>query len=198
MMRVKGFADYGRNSCLDVLISIPAVGVMQGFSWQKGFQQPAKKATPSGQLNMTKKSAGILLYRIHKGAPEFFLVHPGGPFWRNKDAGAWSIPKGEFEEGEDPLQTAIRELQEETGMTVEGNFIALTPVKQKGGKIVYAWALHKNVDPGKVKSNSFEIEWPPHSGRRSSFPEIDRADWFPILLAREKINSGQLPLLREL
>jgi predicted NUDIX family NTP pyrophosphohydrolase len=108
----------------------------------------------------TKKSAGILLYRFHTNGPEVLLVHPGGPFWAKKDLSAWSIPKGEFAAGEDPLDAAKRELEEETGIRAEGNFIELTPVKQKSGKLVYAWALQKDIDPVAIKSNSFEIEWP--------------------------------------
>ncbi len=148
--------------------------------------------------SVSKKSAGILLYRLSGGPMEVLLVHPGGPFWAKKDDGAWSIPKGEFEAEEDPLAAAQRELEEETGIKAEGNFIELTPVKQKSGKWVYAWALEKDIDPGSIKSNEFEMEWPPKSGKKKSFPEIDKAAWFGVAEARRKILSGQLPLINEL
>jgi len=145
-----------------------------------------------------KKSAGILLYRFYNNLKEVLLVHPGGPFWAKKDLGAWSIPKGEFEAGENPLDAAKRELEEETGIKAEGNFIELTPVKQKSGKLVYAWALQKDIDPANIRSNSFEIEWPPKSGKKKSFPEIDKAAWFNIDEAGSKIIDGQAPLIYEL
>ena len=145
-----------------------------------------------------KESAGILIYRYCASTLEVFLVHPGGPFWKNKDLGAWSIPKGEFDKGEDPLDAAKRELQEETGVTVNGSFIALGPVRQPGGKLVYAWALEGNCKAESIKSNLFTMEWPPRSGKRTEFPEVDRAAWFSIKLAREKILKGQLMLLDEL
>ena len=147
---------------------------------------------------MAKKSAGILLYRIQNKNPEIFLVHPGGPFWAKKDDGAWSIPKGEFEENEDPLEAAKREFEEETGLRISGEFVQLNPIKQKSGKIVFAWALEGNFDPATIKSNSFEIEWPPGSGKMRSFPEIDKAEWFSITVAKTKINSGQSALINEL
>ena len=146
----------------------------------------------------TKKSAGILLYRFHTNGTEVLLVHPGGPFWAKKDYGAWSIPKGEFGAGEDPLDAAKRELEEETGIKADGNFIELTPVKQKSGKLIYAWALQKDIDPAAIRSNSFEMEWPPRSGIKKSFPEIDRAAWFTMNEARNKIIDGQAPLINEL
>jgi predicted NUDIX family NTP pyrophosphohydrolase len=127
-----------------------------------------------------------------------FLVHPGGPFWAKKDAGAWSIPKGEFEPSEDPLAAAKREFYEETGCSAEGNFIALTPLRQPGGKLVYAWAVEGDCQADSIKSNSFEIEWPPRSGQRKSFPEVDRAGWFSLEDAKEKILKGQGALLDEL
>ena len=145
-----------------------------------------------------KQSAGILFYRLIKSAPEFLLVHPGGPFWKNKDAGAWSIPKGEFEEDEKPLAAAKREVFEELGIDANGNFIELAPVKQKSGKIIYAWAMQKDVDVLQIKSNSFEIEWPPRSGKLQQFPEIDKAQWFSFEEASEKINEAQKNLLIEL
>jgi len=148
---------------------------------------------------MTKKnSAGILLHRLRGSGIEVFLVHPGGPFWAKKDARAWSIPKGEFEAGEDPLEAAKREFKEETGFAVEGNFIELTPVKQPGGKVVYAWAVMGDCEADSIKSNTFSLEWPPRSGKRKEFPEVDRAGWFTPEVAREKISKGQLNFLEEL
>jgi len=146
----------------------------------------------------SKKSAGILLYRLKDHLFEVMLVHPGGPFWAKKDEGAWSVPKGEFDDSEDALSAAKREMEEETGIKAEGNFIELTPVKQKNGKMVYAWALEKNIDAADIKSNSFEIEWPPKSGKKKSFPEIDRAGWFTTEEAMKKILAAQLPLINEL
>ena len=147
---------------------------------------------------MAKQSAGIILYRHRDSALEIFLVHPGGPFWKNKDSGAWSIPKGEFDEREDPLQAARREFHEETGCSVEGSFIALRPVRQAGGKMVHAWAVEGDCEAESIRSNSFTIEWPPRSGQRKEFLEVDRAGWFSLELAREKILKGQLMLLDEL
>jgi predicted NUDIX family NTP pyrophosphohydrolase len=143
-----------------------------------------------------KKSAGILVYR-KTPVVEFFLVHPGGPFWKNKNEGAWTIPKGEFTD-EHPLVAARREFEEETGQTINGDFIELTPVKQKGGKIVYAFALAGDFDEHKIKSNSFEMEWPPRSGKQISVPEIDKAGWFRIDEAKKLINSSQSALLEDL
>ena len=145
-----------------------------------------------------KNSAGILLHRLRGSGIEVFLVHPGGPFWATKDAGAWSIPKGEFEAGEDPLEAAKRECKEETGFAVAGNFIELTPVKQPGGKVVYAWAVMGDCEADSIKSNTFSLEWPPRSGKRKEFPEVDRAGWFTPEVAREKILKGQLNFLEEL
>jgi len=145
-----------------------------------------------------KNSAGILLHRLRGSGIEVFLVHPGGPFWATKDAGAWSMPKGEFEAGEDPLEAAKREFKEETGFAVEGNFIELTPVKQPGGKVVYAWAVMGDCEADSIKSNTFSLEWPPRSGKRKEFPEVDRAGWFTPEVAREKILKGQLNFLEEL
>lgn len=147
---------------------------------------------------MTKKtSAGLLLYR-RCGELQVLLVHPGGPFWAKKDAGSWSVPKGEFSEGEDPLQAARREFTEETGFTVAGDFCPLNPVKQSGGKVVHAWAVEADCDASQVRSNSFSIEWPPKSGRMQQFPEVDRAEWFTINEARQRIIKGQLALLDQL
>ena len=135
---------------------------------------------------------------MQKKNHEVFLVHPGGPLWKNKDIGAWSIPKGEFEEGEDPLDAARREFREETGISVDGRFISLTPVKQKSGKLVHAWALEKDIDPDTIVSNTFDLEWPPRSGRRIAVPEVDRCGWFTLAEARQKILPGQEPVLNEL
>ncbi len=147
---------------------------------------------------MGKQSAGLLVYRFREGQPEVFLVHPGGPFWAKKDAGAWSIPKGEFMDEENSLSAAKREFAEETGFGMDGAFEPLKPVRQAGGKTVHAWAVQGDVDAAAIRSNLFEMEWPPRSGQRASFPEVDRAAWFGIDQAREKILKGQLPLLDEL
>lgn len=147
---------------------------------------------------MPRVSAGLLMYRIQEGQLQVLLAHPGGPFFRNKDDGAWSIPKGEIEPGEDLLEAAKREFEEETGVTPSGPFTALTPVKQKGGKIVHAWAFEGDCDPGAVVSNCFTMEWPPRSGRRIEFPEVDRADFFDPSAAKRKIKAGQEALLEEL
>lgn len=147
---------------------------------------------------MAKISAGLLLYRRRPGGGEVFLVHPGGPFWAKKDAGAWSIPKGEASPGEALLAAAQREFEEETGLRVTGDFHALEPVRQPGGKLVYAWAVEADCDADAIRSNSFEMEWPPRSGRKRTFPEVDRAAWLDLPRAREKINKGQLPLLDQL
>ena len=146
---------------------------------------------------MPRTSAGILIYRRRDGALEVFLVHPGGPFWARKDEAAWSIPKGELDPSEDPLVVAKRELEEETGLRVEGEFRPLKPIRQAGGKIVHAFALEGDLDPSAIRSNTFEMEWPPRSGRRQVFPEVDRAAWFPIDVARGKIHKGQVALLDE-
>ncbi|HEX2847235.1 MAG TPA: NUDIX domain-containing protein [Chitinophagaceae bacterium] len=147
---------------------------------------------------MKKQSAGILLYRFRGKDMEVFLVHPGGPFWKNKDAGTWSIPKGEYEETEDPLTAAVREFKEETGHTIKGSFLPLTSIKQKSGKWVQAWALEGELDETKVQSNFFEIEWPPGSGKQQAFPEVDKAAWFNLQEAKEKLNPAQVSLLNEL
>ncbi len=147
---------------------------------------------------MPKISAGLLLYRLRQGAPEVLLVHPGGPFWAKKDAGAWSIPKGEPSPGEDLLAAARREFEEETGHGIAGEFRALAPVQQPSGKTVHAWAVEADIDAGAIRSNSFELEWPPRSGRRQAFPEVDRAAWLGLAEARVKITKGQLGLLDQL
>lgn len=143
-------------------------------------------------------SAGILLYRRRGGTLEVFLVHPGGPFWAKKDLGAWSLPKGEFAEGEDPLAAAQREFEEETGFSIDGDFRPLQPLKQPGGKVVHAWAVEGDCDPARLHSNVFTLEWPPKSRQMKEFPEVDRAAWFTIPEARQRILKGQAPFLDEL
>lgn len=147
---------------------------------------------------MAKKSAGILLYRFQNEVPEVLLVHPGGPFWRNKDAGAWSVPKGEFTDEEEPLKAAIREVREELGIEVAGEFTELAPARQKSGKIIYTWALQQDIDANHITSNTFELEWPPKSGKTILIPEVDKAGWFKMDEARKKIIPGQLPILESL
>ena len=164
-----------------------------------------------------KQSAGILLYRQTLAAPsqthatpsqtptpsqiptpEVFLVHPGGPFWKNKDAGCWTIPKGEFDNDEPALDAAIREFREETGYALKGYFQPLSPIRQKGGKRVFAWAIAGDLDPATIVSNTFEIEWPRHSGRMQTFPEVDKGGWFPLAEAKKIINPAQIAFLHEL
>ena len=145
-----------------------------------------------------RTSAGILLYRRANNYIEVFLVHPGGPFWKGKDKGAWSIPKGEFSEGEDPLTVAKREFNEETGQTVDGNFFELEPVKQKGGKMVYAQAVEGDADAENIISNTFKQEWPYKSGKWITIPEVDKAGWFSLEEAKEKMNAAQVALIEEL
>lgn len=150
---------------------------------------------------MPKKSAGLLLFRQNsqRSQLEVLLVHPGGPFWRSKDDGAWTIPKGEFADDEDALAAARREFQEETGGEPPvGDYRPLKPVKQAGGKIVHAWAIEGDFDPVGLRSDSFQCEWPPRSGRMQEFPEVDRAEWFAPELAKRKILTGQLPLIDQL
>src|SRR6185369_17059607 len=150
---------------------------------------------------MPKKSAGILLYRRCAGGSqwEVLLVHPGGPFWRKKDQGAWTVPKGEFDDRELPLAAARREFKEELGADAPGGDpIKLKPVKQAGGKVVHCWAIEGDFDPELLQSNTFEQEWPPKSGRLVKFPEVDRAAWFSPEAAKQKILGGQVPLIDEL
>lgn len=147
---------------------------------------------------MAKVSAGLLMYRRRGGRVEVLLVHPGGPFWRNKDAGAWSIPKGEVQAGEDLLAAARREFEEELGLRAEGPFTQLNPVKQKGGKVVHAWAFEGDCDPAAIRSNTFTMEWPPRSGRMAEFPEIDRAEFFALAEAIGKVNPAQAGLIDQL
>lgn len=146
---------------------------------------------------MNRKSAGILIFRFSHKNPEVLLVHPGGPFWTKKDIGAWSIPKGGMEEGESMLDAAKRELEEETGIKTDGEFVELGSVKQ-GNKIIYAWAFQLNTEAEIRISNFFELEWPPNSGNLKSFPEIDKAEWFNLEEAKIKINKGQIPFIEEL
>lgn len=143
-------------------------------------------------------SAGLLLYRRATTGLEVLLVHPGGPYWARKDLGAWTIPKGEIETGEDALAAARREFAEETGADVGGTFVPLSPVTMKSGKIVYAWAVEGDLDVGAVTSATFTLEWPPRSGRQQQFPEVDRAAWFDIAEARRRILPAQAPLLDDL
>jgi predicted NUDIX family NTP pyrophosphohydrolase len=138
------------------------------------------------------------MYRTCDGLLQVLLVHPGGPFFRNRDEGAWSIPKGEVEPGEDLLEAARREFEEEMGVRPTGRFLALTAVKQKGGKVVHAWAIEGDCDPGALGGSTFTMEWPPRSGRQEEFPEVDRADFFDLDTARRKINAAQVPLIDEL
>ena len=148
-----------------------------------------------------KRSAGILLYRRTGAEPEFLLVHPGGPFWAKKDAGAWSIPKGQIEEAEEPRACALRELEEELGPAPEldpEELIELGSVRQRAGKVVEAWAAEADFDPDLLDSDTFSMEWPPRSGKQAEFPEVDRAEWFRIEAAREKILAAQAELLDRL
>ena len=147
---------------------------------------------------MVKKSAGILVYRRKNKLPEFLLSHPGGPFFKNKDLGVWSIPKGEFDENEEPLVAAQREFKEETGTDIEGDFVPLKPVKYKNGKIVYVWAVEGNLDPSIIKCNTFPLEWPPKSGKIIQVPEIDKVEWFGVPVALKKIIPAQAPFIEEL
>jgi predicted NUDIX family NTP pyrophosphohydrolase len=147
---------------------------------------------------MPRISAGLLMYRTHSGNLQVLLAHPGGPFFKNKDDGSWTVPKGEVEEGEDLLSTAQREFKEETGIAPNGPFIQLMPIKQKGGKIVHAWGFEGDFDPRTIVSNTFKLEWPPKSGRLVEFPEIDRAEFFGVPAAKQKLKAAQIPLIEEL
>ncbi|MFN8574953.1 MAG: NUDIX domain-containing protein [Gemmatimonadaceae bacterium] len=147
---------------------------------------------------MPKQSAGLLLYRSSPSSLEVLLVHPGGPFWTRKDLGAWSIPKGMIEDGEDALSAARREFAEETGGVASGPFEPLQSVKMRGGKVIQAWAVEGDFDVTTLHSTEFSIEWPPRSGRQATFPEVDRASWFTVDDARRKVNPALVPLLDEL
>jgi predicted NUDIX family NTP pyrophosphohydrolase len=166
----------------------------------EGCPHPGRTLRPlllRERTNMPKLSAGLLLFRRRKSV-EVFLVHPGGPFWAKKDDGAWSIPKGECKDGEDALAAARREFAEETGFALEGEPIPLGEIKQPGGKIVRAWALEGDCDASRIRSNLFSMEWPPRSGKLREFPEVDRAAWLPLDLARAKLLKAQLGLLDRL
>jgi predicted NUDIX family NTP pyrophosphohydrolase len=155
--------------------------------------------SPQRATRSSRRSAGILLYRRAGDGLEVLLVHPGGPFWAKRDAGAWSVPKGEYEGGEDPLTAARREFEEELGTGVpDGDAIDLGEITQKSGKLVRAWALEGDLNADEIKSNTFELDWPPRSGQTKSFPEVDRAGWFTLERAREKLNPAQVALLERL
>jgi predicted NUDIX family NTP pyrophosphohydrolase len=149
-------------------------------------------------MSTAKTSAGILLYRGQGAQLEVFLVHPGGPFWANKDDASWSIPKGEYEGDADALEAAKREFTEETSFSTAGAFVPLTPRRQPSGKLISAWAVAGDVDAAKLRSNTFSMEWPPKSGTQQEFPEVDRGGWFDLQSARRKLARGQLPFLTEL
>lgn len=144
-----------------------------------------------------KRSAGILAFRKSEVSWEVFLVHPGGPFWKNKDEHAWSVPKGEFTEEENPFNAAKREFREETGFTITGSFIELKPVRQPGGKIVHVWAVEADLDPAEIICNTFMMEWPPGSGKEIELPEVDKTEWFLLQNAYQKIHKGQIPVLEQ-
>ena len=147
---------------------------------------------------MPRTSSGLLMHRHHNGTLQVLLVHPGGPFWTHKDLGAWSIPKGEVEEGEDLLATAQREFKEELSLDPTPPFHPLGQIKQKAGKIVHAWSFQGDCDPTQCRSNTLRIEWPPKSGKWSTYPEVDRAEFFDLPTARQKINPAQIPFLDQL
>jgi predicted NUDIX family NTP pyrophosphohydrolase len=148
---------------------------------------------------VAERSAGLLMYRRREGRTEVLLAHPGGPFWAKKDEGAWSIPKGLFEEGEDPLRAARREFTEETGFRAKSKgFVPLGEARQKGGKLVLVWAFEGDARPEKLKSNTFTVEWPPRSGLKQEFPEMDRAEWFDLETAKKKILPGQREFIERL
>ncbi len=151
-----------------------------------------------GRPITVKHSAGLLVYRTPNGTLEVFLAHPGGPFWARRDEGAWTIPKGLCEPGEEPLAAAKREFEEETGAALDGTFLDLGVFRQPGGKRISIWAVEGDLDPARLASNTFELEWPPRSGRRRQFPEIDRGAWFAVPEALEKIVKGQRPAIERL
>jgi len=144
---------------------------------------------------MAKRSAGLLPFRLAPGGLQVLLVHPGGPLWAKRDAGAWSLPKGEIEPGEEPLAAAVREVEEETGFRLDGPYLPLGELRQRGGKRVVAWAVVADVDPAALRSGVFALEWPPRSGRLREFPEVDRAAWFDLPEARRRLLASQLPFL---
>jgi predicted NUDIX family NTP pyrophosphohydrolase len=145
-----------------------------------------------------KQSAGLLLYRKRRGLLQVFLVHPGGPFWAKRDNGVWSIPKGELENSENALETARREFTEETSFSIDGPFVPLKAIKQPSGKVVSAWAVEGDADAAMLRSNTFRMEWPPRSGQKQEFPEVDRGGWFYLAEARRKLLPGQVPFVDEL
>lgn len=157
----------------------------------------SKTGKPGGLFNM-KTSVGILLFKKAQGKIFYFLVHPGGPFWKNKDLGAWSVPKGEASEGENLLERALIEFEEETGKKIHGDFIALKPIKQKSGKTVHAWALEGDLELSGLYSNTILIDWPPRSGKTLEIPEVDRWEWFDTEEACKKINPAQAEFIAEL
>jgi predicted NUDIX family NTP pyrophosphohydrolase len=159
---------------------------------------PRKTANRPRKPLVEKVSAGLLMYRLCDGVLQVLLVHPGGPFWQHKENGAWSIPKGGINEGEDPLEAAKREFKEETGFASKGPFIALKSIRQKSGKTVHAWAFQGDCDPARVRSINFEMEWPPYSGQKRSFPEVDRAAFFHLAEAKRKIIPAQAAFISEL
>lgn len=153
----------------------------------------------AGKGPLSKESAGLLVYRLHDAEPEVLLVHPGGPFWKRREDGAWSIPKGEIEQGEAAIDVALREFREELGQEAPaGDLVPLGSVRQAGGKVVHAWAVPGDIDPASVRSNAFEIEWPPRSGRKQSFPEVDKAGWFDLPTARRLLLDAQRTFLDRL
>ena len=152
----------------------------------------------TGKVIVRKLSSGLLMFRRYHGQVQVFLAHPGGPFWRKKEEGAWSIPKGEYPEGENPLDAAKREFEEETGIKPDGEFVALGEIKQPSGKVITAWAFEGDCSPQAIRSNTFSMEWPPKSGRQQEFPEVDRADWFALEDARKRIVKGQIGFLDRL
>jgi predicted NUDIX family NTP pyrophosphohydrolase len=145
-----------------------------------------------------RRSAGLIMYRYRDSKLEVLLVHPGGPYWSKKDDRSWSIPKGEYLDDEDPLIAAKREFKEETGYDAKGKFLLLTPRKQPSGKLISAWGFEGDCDASSIRSNTFTMEWPPRSGKQSEFPEVDRAEWFPINLAKKKIIKGHIGFIDEL
>jgi predicted NUDIX family NTP pyrophosphohydrolase len=147
---------------------------------------------------MPKVSAGLLMFRMRDGELEYLLAHPGGPFWKDRDTGAWTIPKGEIQSGEEPLAAAQREFEEEVGLKPRGKFMELTPIRQRSGKLVHAWAFEGDCDPSCIESNVFKMEWPPNSGRFEDCPEVDRARFFRMEEAKRKINPAQVAFLEEL
>ena len=165
--------------------------------WTHEVPERFRTDTSGRIVEMPRISAGLLMFRRRPDGPQLLLVHPGGPFWRNKDDGAWSIPKGEVEADEDLLAAAKREFEEELGLKPMGQFVQLTPIRLKGGKIVHAWAFEGDCDPTAIKSNTFITEWPPRSGRQMEFPEVDRAEFFSVNEAKRKINPRQIGLIEE-